>query len=236
MAKAAKKPVKKVAFKKAKPKPPAKPVEEPKSEFTVDGSPYAPISLNKVVKDLESKGHFDKTDRPGSSFTVLINNSGNGFEADAPEIINVMITDRIEQTRWFIDEVFPTLPRIPAYLYRYISWIMFENCARPMKYPSDNDFIQAYASQVLTKEDPEYKQIESFIKYGKSNSEATHLIGLLQLVGGTMRAYAKRNAGCRMYIELPETGFHPKRERLLISLLTKLKEDYGVRADWTETS
>jgi hypothetical protein len=116
---------------------------------------------------------------------------------------------------------------------------MFDECSyngkyQQMRYPSDNDFIQAFNSQLLTKSDPDYQRIESFIKYAKSNTEATHLIGLLQLVGGTIRAYAKKNSGCRMFIELPETGFHPKRERLLVTLLYKLKEDYGIKADWTE--
>lgn len=208
--------------------------DEDKS-LTVDGSVYAPISMHKVVNKLEKEGHFDNPEgKTEKSLTVFINNSGNGFEADHPGIVNVMIADRIAQTTYFVDEIFNTLPRIPAYLYRYISWIMFEDCKKPMKYKTDNDYIQAFNSQVLTKEDPEYKNIESFIKWAKSNSEATHLIGLLQLVGGTLRAAAKKGIGIRMYIELPETGFHPKRERLLVSLLYQLKEDYGIKADWTE--
>lgn len=215
------------------------PKPEP-NKLTVDGTEYAPLSLKKIIEDLESKGNFDNPkDKPEKSLTVLLNQTGNGLETDAPEVVNVMIADRIEQTKYFVDEIFPTLPRIPAYLYRYIQWIMLDNCQsngkyNEMKYPTDNDYIQAYNSQVLTKADEEYQRIESFIKYAKSNTEATHLIGLLQLVGGTLRAYAKKNSGCRMYIELPETGFHPKRERCLVTLLYKLREDYGIKANWTE--
>lgn len=206
--------------------------------LTIDGTPYAPISLEKVVKHLESEGHFDNQDKKkDGSLTVFVNNSGNGFEADDPDIVNVMVKDRIMQTEYFVDEIFPTLPRIPAYLYRYIQWIMFDEgnnrAYNVMKYPRDNDYIMALESNILTKQDDEYQQIEAFIKYAKSNTEATHLIGLLQLVGGTLRSYAKKNSGCRMYIELPETGFHPKRERILVTLLYKLREEYGVRADFT---
>lgn len=209
-----------------------------KQELTVDGSPYSPISLKKFITHLEDEGHFDKdTKHPSTSLTVLLNQSGNGLETDDPDVVNVMIEDRIMQTKWFVDEVFNTLPRIPAYLYRYIQWIMFDEgnnrAYNVMKYPTDNDYVMALQSGILTKTDEEYQQIEAFIKYAKSNTEALHLIGLLQLVGGTMRAYAKKNSGCRMFIELPETGFHPKRERILVTLLYKLREEYGINANWT---
>lgn len=205
--------------------------DDQEESLTVDGSLYAPISLKKTVDKLEKEGHFDDE---AKHLTVFINNSGNGFEADDPTIVNVMIEDRLEQAKWFVTEIYPTLPRIPAYLYRYIHWAMGEDYSK-MKYPTDNDYIMALSSGILKKEDAEYQEIHSFIKYANSNSEAKYLIGMLQLVGGTLNAYAKKNAGCRMFIELPETGFHPKRERLLVSLLTKLKEEYGIKADWTPT-
>lgn len=205
-------------------------VKADKESLTVDGSPYAPISIRKTIEHLQAQGHFDIEARgSGSNLTVLVNNSGNGFDVDNAETINVTIDARVEQTKYFIDHVFDKLSRIPAYLYRYIHWVMFEDCKKPMKYKEDNTYIQEFQSGLLKETDEEYQQVYNFIKWGKTNSEATHLIGLIQLVGGTMMARAKRNQGCLFYIELPETGFHPKRERLLVTLLMQLKEEYGYK-------
>lgn len=215
---------------------PQTPFEENPS-LTVDGSPYAPISLRKTIEKLEKDGHFDnRPEKEGEPhISVLLNNSGNGFEIDGAETINVTISERITQTQYFVDEVLAKLPRIPAYLYRYIHWVMFEDCNKPMKYPSDNSYVQALASQLLKQTDEEYQKVYNFIKWGKSNSEALHLVALIQLIGGTMLARSKKNLGCRFFIELPETGFHPKRERLIMTLLYKLQEEYGIKKDWTPT-
>ncbi len=216
------------------PSSPSKP-EEKENILTVDGSEFAPISLKKFIDNQgNSYTATNEKDEDKGKIMVLINNSGNGFVADDPNTINVMITDRVTQAHYFIDEVYPQLPRLPAYLYRYIKWIMFDDGDK-MKYPTDNDFIQAFNCGIVTKEDEEYKRIDSFVKWGKTNTEATHLIGLLQLVGGTLRAAAKQDRYIRFFIELPETGFHPKRERLLMSLLYKLQEEYGTKKNYTRT-
>jgi hypothetical protein len=217
------------------------PAPEEKESLTVDGSPYAPISIRKAIEHLQRQGHFDITtgdDR--HNFTVFINNSGNGYDIDDADTINVTIQARVDQSNWFVDEVLPKLPRIPAYLYRYVQWVMFDDCSYNGKYPEmkykrDNDYIQALASGILKQTDEEYQQVYNFIRWAKSNSEATHLVGLIQLVGGTMLARSKKNLGCMFYIEFPETGFHPKRERLIVTLLNKLKEEYGLKKDWTPT-
>lgn len=209
--------------------------ETKENSLTVDGSPYAPISLAKFIKNEA----FTDREESKRNLTVIIDGSGNGLEADDPETVNVMIQDRIEQTKYFVEEIYPILQRVPAYLYRYIHWMMFDEEERKpygsLKYPRDNDFIQALASGVLKETDPEYQQIHSFIKWAKNNTEATHLIGLLQLVGGSIRSASKQNSNVRIFIELPETGFHPKRERKLMMLLEKLKEEYGLKKDWTPT-
>jgi hypothetical protein len=80
--------------------------EEPQS-LTVDGSPYAPVSLKKMI----DQGHFTKKDpeegtKAEKSMYVIIP-CENGFEADDPNTINVMIADRVMQTAYFVDEVFP---------------------------------------------------------------------------------------------------------------------------------
>ena len=224
----------------AQPQVPASPDPE-KESLTVDGSPYAPISIRKAIEHLQRQGHFDITAGDDKhNLTVFINNSGNGYDIDNADTINVTIQARVDQSNWFVDEVLPKLPRIPAYLYRYVQWVMFDDCSYngkypTMKYPRDNDYVQALASGILKQTDEEYQQVYNFIRWAKSNSEATHLVGLVQLVGGTMLARTKKNLGCMFYIEFPETGFHPKRERLIVTLLNQLKEEYGLKKDWTPT-
>lgn len=194
---------------------------EEKQELTVDGSPYAPISLRKFVDYLDKTGQGDK------KLVVLINGTGNGMEIDDAPTVNVMIADRIMQTEYFVDSIYPQLERVPAYLYRYIQWFMFdeERHFSEMKYPTDQSYYDAIIGGL--KDTDEYKQIDSFIKWGKSNTEATHCIALIQMIAGSLSAAKKQNSGIRLYIELPETGFHPKRERGLVMLLEKLREEYG---------
>lgn len=231
---------KKIKLGTVAPQPAPKPkVERKPSPYTVDGNPYAPISLEKCLKTDAFKIPEDVEKDDKLLVRVLINNSGNGFQADDPNTINVMIEDRVMQAKYFIEEVYPKLERVPAYLYRYIHWMMEIEPGHKydeFKYPTDNDYIQALNSGVLTKDDDEYQQIDAFIRYGVNNSEAIHLIGILQLVGGTIKQFARDTGGCpRFYIEYPETGFHPKRERMIMTLIHKLAEDYGPKKDWTPT-
>ncbi len=189
-------------------------------DFQVDG-PYSPISIKKMVdaKIFNEEG-----------FNILIpgTNEQLGVVADDPDRVNVMITDRIMQAEYFIDEVYPTLPRIPAYLYRYIHYMMFSK-EYDLKYPTDADYIFAIENGDLDLNGEEYQSIHNFIKWGKTNTEAVHLIGILQLVGGSIKAAARNKSGLKMFIELPETGFHPKRERKIMSMLNKLKDEYGYK-------
>lgn len=200
-----------------------------KNSLTVDGTPYSPISLAKLIQDKSFGG-------ASSGIRVIIPGTYEqiGVSADDPNTVNVMIKDRIKQAEYFIDEVYPKLPRVPAYLYRYIHYMMLSEDSN-FKYPRDNDYIMALSGGVLKDTDEEYVRIHNFIKWGKTNTECLHLLGLVQLVGGTLKQATKSGHGLRFFIELPETGFHPKRERKVMSLLNKLKEDYGIKEDWTAT-
>lgn len=204
------------------------------NNFTVDGTPYSPISLSKLIENDVFKDSED--DKKKGSLKVLIPGTHEqlGFSADDPNTVNIMIKDRVEQAEFFIETVYPTLSRVPAYLYRYIHYMMFSEDSE-FKYPRDNDYIMALSGGVLNQTDEEYVQIHNFIKWGKTNSECVHILGLVQLVGGTLKQAAKKGHGVRLFIEFPETGFHPKRERKVMSLLNKLKEDYGIKEDWTAT-
>lgn len=181
-------------------------------DLSVDG-PYSPVSLRKVIDTIPESNEF----------TVIIPDNV-GIDIDNAETINITIEERVIQSHYFIDEVFPELPRIPAYLYRYIHYMMEDDYK--MKYPTDKDYIEALDNGTLKISDDEYQKIYGFIKWGKSNTEATHLIGLVQLVAGTLKMASKAKKFCKFFIELPETGFHPKRQSRIMSLLHKLKDEY----------
>ena len=78
------------------------------------------------------------------------------------------------------------------------------------------------------------QDIDAMYKYAKTNAELKQIIGIIQLVGGSLNAAKKQNKSVRLYIEEPETRMHPKRERRVISLLEKLKKDYGYNEDTTK--
>ena len=189
-------------------------------DLQVDG-PYSPISLKKII----ASGIIN----PSTEINVFIpgTNEVLGFAADDEETINIMIEDRVMQAHYFIEEIYPTLPKVPAYLFRYIHWMMFDY--NKMKYATDADYIFAIENNDLELHSEEYEQVHNFIKWGKTNSEATHLIGLVQLIAGALKAAARQKCNVRLFIELIETGFHPKRERSLVVLLNKLKDEYGYK-------
>jgi predicted ATP-dependent endonuclease of OLD family len=60
------------------------------------------------------------------------------------------------------------------------------------------------------------------------------LIGMIQLVGGSLNIARKEQKGVRLYIEEPESRMHPKRQAKMVSLLEMLKKDYGFTETTTE--
>jgi hypothetical protein len=175
--------------------------------------------------------HLDK-EKPNSDpknfLTVLIDQTGTGFIQDEPTLVQVMIQDRIEQAHYYRDHIFNG-KQPSAYLYRYIHWVMLDDCAKPPKYSTDQSILDANMRGELTAESEEFKLILNYINYCKHNPEIAHLIGLVQLVGGSLKAAAKQKNKLRIFIEHPETGMHPKRERLLVSLLHRLRDQYGFK-------
>lgn len=69
--------------------------------------------------------------------------------------------------------------------------------------------------------------IDSMMKHGKTNPELKQIIGLVQLVGGSLNHARKNKVHFRMHIQEPETRMHPKREAKIVSLIEMLKKDYG---------
>ena len=85
-------------------------------------------------------------------------------------------------------------------------------------------YLKKYLELMYEDDKPD---IESMYKYAKTNAEMKQLIGLIQLVGGSLNIAKKQKCGVRLFIEEPETRMHPKRERRIMSLIEQLKKDYG---------
>lgn len=85
-------------------------------------------------------------------------------------------------------------------------------------------YLKKYIEHMYKDDKPD---VEAMYKYAKTNPELKQIIGLIQLVGGSLNMAKKMKKSVRLYIEEPETRLHPKRERMVISLLEMLKKDYG---------
>lgn len=89
-------------------------------------------------------------------------------------------------------------------------------------------YLKKYIELMYKDDSPD---VESMYKYAKTNAELKQIIGLIQLVGGSLNMAKKQKKHVRLYIEEPETRLHPKRERIVVSLLEMLKKDYGYNED-----
>jgi hypothetical protein len=156
---------------------------------------------------------------------VLVDNTGSGIAKDEEGMVYITPEECKTQTLHYVKNVFDGR-RVPAYLFRYINYIMFDE---KMKWATDQDVAQAFISKQLTEESEEYVRVRNFLTYAEHNTEALQLIGFIQLVAGTLNIARKQGTGVRLFIEHPETGLHPKRERFIMSLLKKLSEEYGYK-------
>lgn len=189
--------------------------------------PGSPVSLKKFFLH-HSSGLKD--------ITVLVDGTGCGIAKDA-DCIYITPEECSTQALYYSKKLFDG-KRVPAYLYRYIQYMMFdEKGYGAMKYPTDQDLVKALEEGSLNAESEEYKQIVNFIQYCEYNTEAQQVIGLIQLIGGTLNSLRKRainmrdpnQASVRIYIDRPETALHPKRQSRFMSLFHKLKDEYGYK-------
>ena len=89
------------------------------------------------------------------------------------------------------------------------------------KYPSDHSLAKECRAGRLTKDSEEYITLLNYIKWSNSNPEVMHLIGLIQLLSGTLNIAKKQNQRISIFLDYPETNLHPKRERKLMTLIEK---------------
>lgn len=181
-----------------------------KKDISVDG-PFSPISLKKVLAEIEPK-----------PITIFVDGSGCGIAQDDDSLIYITPSECSSQALYYSKTLFDG-KRIPAYLYRYLGFMF----SIGKDYQTDEELVEDFSSGVITEESVDYKQILNLIKYCEHNDEAKQVIGLIQLIGGALNIARKQQKGIRLYIDKPETSLHPNKQSKIPTLLMRLKDRYG---------
>jgi len=182
-----------------------------KEDLSIAGS-GSPISLKKfLLKHPDAK-----------PLTVLVDGTGLGIAKDDSGTIYITREDCAQQALYYCKEVFDGV-RVPAYLFRYLNYMMFDD----ERWNDDKQVAQAFIDGTVNDQSEEYLRVKNFLTYAEHNPEGLQVIGLIQLIGGSLNMARKRNSGIRIYLEHPETALHPKRQSRFISLFYKLQKDYG---------
>lgn len=179
------------------------------------GGPNTPISLDKFIKSTEHKLR---------AFTVLVDGTGMGIHKDSNECVYVTPETCYAQANYYREEKFDG-KRIPAYLYRYLNY-MFNDDA-PF-YESDQFLLDLYNGGEITEESEDYQRILGLVKWCESNKEAAQVIGMIQIISGSLRIATQEKCGIRLYLEHPEHALHPKRQSRCMSMIVKLNKEYGM--------
>ena len=159
---------------------------------------------------------------------MLVDNSMSGFAHDAPNTVYITAEARAEQAAYFRD-IFRTRYHdedIPQYVFRDMYYFFFEeNYGDKRKFPDTHSVIDAYLNHDL-RNSTEYKQIATMIRYCDSNKEAQQVLGMIQLVRGSLSAMVKEQKYARIMLDYPETLLHPKRERKIMAWIYAVCKEY----------
>ena len=177
------------------------------------GGPYTPVSLDKLIKNGHAK----------TKLTLLVDGTGLGIAKDSPECVYITPEETSKQALYYLKEKFNG-KGIPAYLFRYLSFMFIDDA---IEYDSDQFLADLFEGGDLTEESKDYQYILGLIKYCESNKEAQHVIGMIQILGGSLRIATQHKSGIKFYLEHPETGLHPKRQSRLMTMIMKLHKEYG---------
>ena len=173
---------------------------------------------------------------PLKDFNVFIDGTGAGIAHDDPEVTYITPADCATQAIWYSKNQFDGT-RIPAYLYRHMHYMCIDNNegGYGYKYKTDLDVVAAFNSSEITLESQDYIYIKNLITYCESNPESQQVIGLIQLIGGTLSAVKKAKTGIALYILHPETHLHPKKQARFITMFETIREDYGLKQSKIES-
>lgn len=184
-----------------------------KDDLSVDG-PGSPVSLSKFLAQEQSP-------RP---LVVLVDGTGLGIAKDSEECLYITPEECAMQTAHFVKERFNGR-QIPAYLYRYLTYMFIDDSKW---YASDKELMEDFNKGIITEESENYKYVLGLIKWSGANKEASQVIGLIQLIGGSLSMARKEKSGIKLYLEHPETSLHPKRCSRFMSMLDKIRKEYGL--------
>lgn len=188
-------------------------------DLNIDG-PDSPISFKKFIES-------EMDPKEPSGFKVLIDNSGNGIASDHEGFLYLTPEAAKEQAIYFKNILFATPDikgkKIPESLFRYMSQ-MYE---MEKQFKSKQELANYLYENPDFYESEQYVRALNLIKNCEHNKESAQVIGLIMLFAGTIVACSKEKKSMRMLIEEPETHLHPKRERIIISVLTAIKNEYS---------
>jgi len=190
--------------------------ENEDQDLSVNG-PGSPVSLTKLMKTIPP-------DREGP--TVLIDN-GIGIVKDEPSVTVITPDDCKMQALHFLNTVFKPLQKLPYYAIRHLT-ALYElpggeydySHTGKAKYPDNESVKMAVMSGAIKDTDADYKFLFNKFTYGEHDPEFLQLLGLIQLVSGSVKR------GGKIFIDYPETFLHPKRERIVMTMMEEIKRDY----------
>jgi len=183
-------------------------------DLSISG-PGSPVSLKKFL-------HKNPDVKP---ITLIVDGSGCGITHDEENMLYVTPEECSKQSIYYSKSLFNG-EQISAYLYRYISFLMLEK-GNDMKYKTDQELAQAFYDEKITRTSEDYIYIRNFITYCENNSEAQQVIGLIQIIAGSLNIARKEKKGIRLYLDRPETALHPSRQSRFMSALMMLRTEYG---------
>lgn len=188
------------------------------TDFSVNG-PGSPISLKKIIE-------ADLFKKAGSNINVLLDQSHSGFYTTDAPVVEISPEDCKEQALYYKNNSFNGT-QLSWSLLKYILYWAYEkhNMVDP-PHEADPDKVTKF---LMT--DPKgkalYDEICNKINYIDHNKEWLQMVGFILLVGGALNIARKEKKGCRIFLVEPETHLHPKRERLIFSVLNHLNTEYG---------
>lgn len=185
-----------------------------KEDLTIAG-PGSPISLKKFRKQRPFAGN--------KSFAALIDGTGTGIACDDDSILCITTDECSKQTLYYSQEIFDG-KRIPMYLYRYMAYMFLDK----ELVKTDQLMAQEFIDGKIKEDSIDYITIRNLIKYADKNKEAQQLIGLIQLFSGTLNAAKKDGKPVSIYLEHPDSFLHPIKTARLMSMLNKIKDEYGL--------
>lgn len=70
------------------------------------------------------------------------------------------------------------------------------------------------------------ERLDDMYKHARTNKALKQMIGLIQILAGSLKIAKKVGKGVRFYIEEPETHLHPQQQRLVMDMVKAIGDEY----------